>query len=62
LIVISELLVDVTTIVKTQILNQAAIHPHYACDYRYGVKMTKHGEPCKQAGMVFIAMVVQWRH
>ena len=49
---------DVTTVVKTQILDQAAIHPHYACDYRYGEKMTKHGEPCRQAGMEFIALVV----
>ena len=52
---------DVTVVnpLQTQMLDQAATHPHYACDYRYGEKMTKHGEPCRLAGMVFVPLVVE---
>ena len=48
--------------VQTQMLephSKAATHPHYACDFRYGEKMTKHGEPCRLAGMVFVPLVVE---
>ena len=52
---------DVTVVnpLQTQLLDQAATHPHYACDHRYGEKMTKHGEPCRLAGMVFVPLVVE---
>jgi hypothetical protein len=52
---------DVTVVnpLQTQMLDQAATHPHYACDHRYGEKMTKHGEPCRLAGMVFVPLVVE---
>ena len=55
---------DVTVVnpLQTQMLephSKAATHPHYACDFRYGEKMTKHGEPCRLAGMVFVPLVVE---
>ena len=47
---------------QTQMLEphtKAATNPHYACDLRYGEKMTKHGEPCRLAGIVFFPLVVE---
>ena len=44
---------------QTQLVSRAATHAGHALEVRYGEKMTKHGEGCRVAGMVFIPMVVE---
>ena len=44
---------------QTQLVSRAATHAGHALEVRYSEKMTKHGEGCRVAGMVFIPMVVE---
>ena len=52
---------DVTVVNPLQraLVDQAAVHPRHALDHRFSEKMSKHGEPCRVAGMVFIPLVVE---
>ena len=52
---------DVTVVnpLQTALVNRAATTPGHALTVRFNEKMTKHGEGCRQAGMVFIPMVVE---
>ena len=40
-------------------INGAAITPGHALTRQYGEKMTKHGEGCRRAGMVFLPLPVE---
>ena len=52
---------DITVVNPLQValINRAATTPGHALTHRYNEKMTKHGEPCRGAGMVFIPMPVE---
>ena len=44
---------------QTAFVNGAATTPGHALTRRYGEKMTKHGEGCRRAGMVFLPLPVE---
>ena len=52
---------DVTVVnpLQTRMIDQAAAHAGHSLKVRFNDKMTKHGEDCRRAGMVFIPLVVE---
>jgi hypothetical protein len=52
---------DVTVVnpLQTRMVDQAAAHAGHSLTVRFNDKMTKHGEACRRAGMVFIPLVVE---
>jgi hypothetical protein len=52
---------DVTVVnpLQTQLVSRAATKAGSALEARFREKMTKHGEGCRLAGMVFLPMVVE---
>ena len=52
---------DITVVNPLQValVSRAATTPGHALTHRYNEKMSKHGEPCRGAGMVFIPMPVE---
>ena len=52
---------DVTVVnpLQARMVDQAAAHAGHSLTVRFNDKMTKHGEACRRAGMVFIPLVVE---
>ena len=52
---------DITVVnpLQAAFINGAATTPGHALTRRYGEKMTKHGEGCRRAGMVFLPLPVE---
>ena len=52
---------DVTVVNPLQrlMVEQAAATPRYALKTRFREKMTRHGEDCRRAGLVFVPLVVE---
>ena len=52
---------DITVVnpLQSALVNGAATTPGHALAKRYGEKMTKHGEACRLAGMVFLPLPVE---
>ena len=40
-------------------MDVTAATPRYALTTRFGEKMTRHGEDCRRAGLVFVPLVVE---